>query len=125
MELVLNMRAMTLMPRQLLALVAALGLLLAIPVPSAIAHDYCVKQGYDWGCVTNDHARWSACDAEKDGQRVYSEAWHRTPQGYYTIQTLWDPDGAGGKCGVSVTGRIDKLKVCETGPSGTFCEFGP
>jgi hypothetical protein len=122
---VLIMAMRRLMPSRALALALMVGLLLAIPVPRAFGHDYCVKQGYDWGCVTNNHARWSACDAEKDGQRVYSEAWHRTPQGYYTIQTLWDPDGAGGKCGVSVTGQIDKLKVCETGPSGTFCEFGP
>lgn len=79
-----------------------MGLLLAIPVPGVVAHDYTVKQGYDWGRVTNDHARWTACDAKNDGQRVYSEAWHRTPQGYYDIQTVWDPDGAGGKCGVAV-----------------------
>jgi len=122
---VLTMEAVKFMPRRALALVAVAGLLLAIPVPRAMAHDYCVHQGYDWGCVTNDHARWSACDAEKDGQRVYSEAWNRTPQGYYDIQTVWDPDGAGGKCGVAVRGHIDKLKVCETGPSGLFCEFGP
>ncbi len=94
------------------------------PVSTASAHDYCARQGYDWGCVKDNHTRWSACDAERDGQRVFAEAWYDTGRGYYDIQTVWDPDGAGGKCGLGRRGRIDKLKVCETGPAGTFCEFG-
>lgn len=104
----------------------ALGFTAAvIPAAPALAHDYCVHQGYDWGCVKEGHTQWSACDAETDGQRVYSEAWYLTPQGYYDIMTVWDPDGSGGRCGIGHRGRIDKLKVCETGPAGTFCEFGP
>jgi hypothetical protein len=125
---VLKMGARVMVPRRVLAIAGVIGLLLAIPVPSAAAHDYCVKQGYDWGCVTNDHARWTACDAEKDGNRVYATAYDRTPQGYYDGQTIWDPDGAGGKCAVAVRGHIDRLAVCEYGPGTNWkaiCNYGP
>ena len=126
MDLVLTMATNRMAPRRALALIGVLGLLLAIPVPRAMAHDYCVHQGYDWGCVTNQHARWTACDAEKEGNRVYTEAWHRTPQGYYNIHQLWDWGGADGKCAVGVTGQIDKLAVCEVQPVGPAkCEYGP
>jgi len=96
-----------------------------IPAAPAFAHDYTVKQGYDWSRIKNDHTQWSACDAESDGQRVYAEGWYRTPQGYYDIQTVWDPDGAGGACGIGHRPRVDKVLLCETGPAGRHCNSGP
>lgn len=110
----------------LLAVVPAVAFTVTVPSGVALAHDYCVHQGYDWGCVKHDHTQFSACDAETDGQRVYARGWHRTPQGYYDVgPAIWDPDGSGGSCAIGHRPRIDKLEVCETGPAGTRCEYGP
>ena len=102
----------------ILAVSCGAGLLLAmIATQPASAHNYCVHQGYDWGCVRDNHTGWSACDAEPDGRRVYTEAWDRTPNGSYDVQTLWDWGGADGKCATSHRNWIDKILVCETGGS--------
>lgn len=110
-----------------LAAVCPLAVLVALAAPStAAAHDYCLHQGYDWGCVKNNHHTFSACDAETDGNKVRSEAMYQTQYGYYVVgAVIEDPDGSGGRCGVWTVGwTIQMLRVCEYGPSGGGCVQG-
>jgi hypothetical protein len=108
----------------LLVLAASLVVLLALAMPSTTqAHDYCIHDGYDWGCVKNNHHTFSACDAETDGNRVYTEAMYRNQFGYLSVgATIGDPDGSGGRCGVYTVGwTIDAIRVCEYGPNPGGC----
>jgi len=107
--------------------IGALALfLVALPAGTASAHDYCLHQGYDWGCVKNAHHNFSACDAEPDGAVVTSTVYDTDANGH-VVQTrnVTDPDGSGGQCGVdSVPWVINDFKVCEDtpGPGGFVCE---
>jgi hypothetical protein len=112
---------------RVLLLAGMLGVLLTLILTSrAEAHDYCIHQGYDWGCVKNNHHTFSACDAEGDGQWVYSEALYRNQYGYLSVgATVGDPDGRGGRCGVKTVGwTINYLRVCEYGPHAGGCLGG-
>ena len=106
---------------------ATLGSLFAVlgPAAPASAHDYCLKQGYDWGCVKYDHERISACDAETDGNVVFSRGWYRNQSGYLTqVAYAEDPDGSGGECDIDwvSSGLVNEFEVCERTPGGTtYC----
>jgi hypothetical protein len=55
-----------------LATLAASALIATAP---ALAHYTVVYQGSDMASVSDDHARASVCDREKDGNAVYTVVW--------------------------------------------------
>jgi hypothetical protein len=114
------------MPARIGLAVGVLALFFVVlPTGVASAHDYCVHQGYDWGCVKNAHHDFSACDAESDGAVVTSTAWDTDSNGHVVQDArVSDPDGAGGRCGLEhVSWVINDFSVCEnqSGPGGLVC----
>jgi hypothetical protein len=82
----------------------------------AQAHASCVHHGNDFGCSNSDHNRWSACDYERDGHRVYAEI-HIGGEDFAVFRVV-DANGADAGCGVRYEPgiRFRQLRVCEDVP---------
>lgn len=95
----------------LLLIVAFATAFVVVPASPALAHDMCVSQGRDVGCVRYDHRRLDACDREADGHRVYAVA----TNGLGDRWTVSDPNGADPGCGQRWVPNppIRFLQVCE------------
>jgi hypothetical protein len=91
------------------ATLAASALLIATASP-ALAHYDVVYQGKDMASVSDDHARASVCDREKDGNAVYTVVW----TGFRYVKE-WDGGdrGCDNVNDLQLHEVVKQIKVCE------------